>query len=227
MKKIRHPFLVVNPKSYLYGLRSLKFAESIDNIAAKSNIQIFFTCSFTDIRYIKEHTHHLIIITQHMDDLKPGRGMGHVLPESLQDAGAEAVFLNHAENSLTISHLSNSIIRARELGIISIACADSLVEATSIAKLNPDILLCEPTDLIGTGHIADNNYVLKTTSQIKSINSNISVMIASGITTAQDVYNVIKLGADGTGGTSGILKAPNPVLRVQEMVDAILKTENE
>ena len=52
-------------------------------------------------------------------------------------------------------------------------------------------------------------------------------MIASGITTAEDVYNVIKLGADGTGGTSGILKAPDPVRRVQEMAEAVLQAQRD
>ena len=48
-------------------------------------------------------------------------------------------------------------------------------------------------------------------------------MIASGVTTAADVYNVIKLGADGTGATSGILKAPDPAVRVAEMAEAVMR----
>ena len=35
------------------------------------------------------------------------------------------------------------------------------------------------------------------------------------------MYNVIRLGADGTGATSGILKAPDPCLRVMEMARAM------
>jgi triosephosphate isomerase len=224
---VKNPFLVVNPKSYLYGKKILQLAESTDKIAEKSRLQIFFTCPFTDIRYIREHTHFIIVTAQHMEYLKPGRGMGHILPESLQEAGAGAVFLNHAENPLTVSQLSKTIIRAKKLGLITIVCADSLLEATAIAEFKPDILLCEPTDLIGTGQVADDSYILKTTEQIKSINPDIAVMIASGITTAEDVYNVIKLGADGTGGTSGILKAPDPVRRVQEMAEAVLQAQRD
>ena len=59
-----------------------------------------------------------------MDSLTPGRGMGHVLPESLKEAGAEAVFLNHAENQKTVSELYATIKRAKELGMITIVCAD-------------------------------------------------------------------------------------------------------
>ena len=52
-------------------------------------------------------------------------------------------------------------------------------------------------------------------------------MIASGVTTAEDCYKVVKLGADGTGATSGILKAPNPAVRVAEMADAVVKADKE
>ena len=69
--------------------------------------------------------------------------------------------------------------------------------------------------------MADNSYVIEATSKIRAINPEILVMIASGVSTADDVYNVIRLGADGTGATSGILKAPDPCLRVMEMARAM------
>lgn len=115
--KIRTPFLVVNPKSYLYGKRSLDLALAADKIAKETGIEMFFTCPFADIRYISENTKNVIVTAQHMESLKPGRGMGHVLPESLKEAGAKAVFLNHAENPMTVAELSKTIERARELDI--------------------------------------------------------------------------------------------------------------
>ena len=56
---------------------------------------------------------------------------------------------------------------------------------------------------------------------------NILVNIASGISTAEDCYHVIRLGADGTGATSGILTAKNPVQQVREMVKAVKKASRE
>ena len=44
---------------------------------------------------------------------------------------------------------------------------------------------------------------------------------------SQDCYNVVRLGADGTGATSGILNAPSPAVRVQEMAEAIVKAYKE
>ncbi|QLY80700.1 triose-phosphate isomerase [Clostridium intestinale] len=221
--KIRTPFLVVNPKSYLYGKRSLDLALAADKIAKETSIEMFFTCPFADIRYISENTTNVIVTAQHMESLKPGRGMGHVLPESLKEAGAKAVFLNHAENPMTVAELSKTIERARELDIKTIVCADSVSEAVALSKFNPDIILAEPTELIGTGKTADNSYVIETTEKIREMSPNTLVMIASGVTTAEDVYNVIKLGADGTGGTNGILGAPDPKKRIEEWAEAMVR----
>ena len=227
MKKIRVPFLVVNPKSYLYGEDCLRLARAADRAAEETGVEILFTCPFADLRYIKENTRHVTVTAQHMDSLRPGRGMGHVLPESLKAAGAEAVFLNHAENPLPVSELAACMKRAKELEMSTIVCADSVAEGLAIAQLGPDILLCEPTELIGTGQVADNSYVVAATTEIRRINPDILVMIASGVSTAEDVYNVIKLGADGTGATSGILKAPDPGERILEMARAIVQAERD
>ena len=89
MAKAERPFLIVNPKSYLYGQKSLELAMAADKTAAETGLQIYFTCPYADIRLIKANTSHVIVCAQSLDPLKPGRGMGHVLPESLKEAGAE------------------------------------------------------------------------------------------------------------------------------------------
>lgn len=227
MEKIELPFFIVNPKSYLYGEESLQLALIADKLAEKYGVELFFTASFADLANIKAHTKKLKVTAQHMDSFVPGRGMGYVLPESLKAAGAEAVFLNHAEHSLKLTDLVKTIKRAKELEIITIVCADSLQEAMAIAKLGPDILLCEPTDLIGTGETSSFDYITETTTKIKAIDKNILVMQASGISTGEDVYRTITYGADGTGATSGIINAPDRAQRLEEMILAIIKAKNE
>ena len=227
MSTSKKPFLIVNPKSYLYGQKSLDLAMAADRVAADTGLEIYFTCPYADIRMISEKTEHIVVCAQSMDPLTPGRGMGHILPESLYEAGARAVFLNHAENPKTVAQLAACIRRAKELGMTAIVCADSVAEARAVACLDPDIVLAEPTDLIGTGKVADDSYTTETVKALNAINPDVLVMIASGVSTAQDCYNVIKLGADGTGATSGILNAPSPSVRVREMAEAIAKAGRE
>ncbi len=227
MEKAKAPFLVVNPKSYLYGKKSLELAIASDQVAADTGLQIYFTCPYADIRMIRESTKHVIVCAQSLDPLTPGRGMGHVLPESLKEAGAGAVFLNHAENPKTVCDLYKCIKRAKELDMVTIVCADSTVEAKAVACMNPDIVLAEPTDLIGTGQVADDSYTTETVKALNEVNPDVLVMIASGVSAADDCYNVVKLGADGTGATSGILNAPSPATRVREMAEAIVRAWKE
>lgn len=227
MSKAESPFLIVNPKSYLYGKESLKLAKAADQVVEDTGLPIYFTCPYADIRMIRNNTKYIIVCAQSMDPLAPGRGMGHVLPESLKEAGADALFLNHAENPKTLNNLYAAIQRAKELDMISIVCADSTTEAKAAACMNPDIVLAEPTDLIGTGKVADDSYTTETVKAIHEVNPDVLVMIASGVSTAEDCYNVIRLGADGTGATSGILNAPSPAVRVKEMAEAIVKAKKE
>lgn len=227
MKQSSLPFLVVNPKSYLYGEKSLELAKAADEVCRDVGIKVYFTCPYADIRMIRENTENITLCAQSMDSTVPGRGMGHVLAESLYEAGARATFLNHAENPKSISEYSKCIKRASELGMDTIACADSAIEAKAVACLNPTVVLAEPTDLIGTGHVADDSYAIETIRMIKEVNPDVAVMIASGVSTAEDCYNVVKLGADGTGATSGILNAPDPAMRIREMAEAIVKAWND
>ncbi len=218
---ITTPFLFVNPKSYLWGKKSLELALHADRLCRETGITVFFTCPYADIRLIAENTNHIIVTAQNMDALTAGRGMGHVLPESLVEAGAKAVVLNHAENTKTLEQLSSTMKRAKELDLLTIICADSTVESRAVAQFQPSVILAEPTELIGTGETADEDYIIACSKAIKEISPATKVMIASGITTGEDCYKVIYNGADGTGSTSGIVNAPSPKKRIEEMLHAI------
>ena len=223
MNKVTTPFLFVNPKSYLWGEESLELAKACDEICERTGVLIFFTCPYADIRMIAENTRHVVVTAQNMDSLTPGRGMGAVLTESQAAAGAKAVVLNHAENQKTLAELYACIRRAKELDMITIVCADSTTESKAVAELGADVILAEPTELIGTGTTADASYTVECCRQIKAVNPDTKVMIASGITTGEDVYKVVYHGADGSGSTSGIVNAPSRAGRVREMVDALLQ----
>lgn len=217
----RH-FFVFNPKSYLYGEQLYQLAELADSLVT-DDISIFMTAPYAELAELSKRTKHIIVTAQHMDGISPGRGMGKVLPESLVVNGVRAVFLNHAENPMTLTELVQALERAKALELITIVCADSVAEARAIAVLSPDIILCEPTALIGTGQTSDLSYVQETNAAVKAINPDILMMQAAGVSQADDVYQVIKAGADGTGCTSGIVKATSPEQMFQDMIAALQK----
>lgn len=220
-RNIMSPFFVVNPKAYLYGEEALALALKADELAQIYNLDIFFTVQYADAYRIKEKTKRLIITAQHMDSLLPGRGMGYILPEGLVANGVEATFLNHAEYPLTADELTAVLKRADDLNILTIVCADSLSEAQEIAKLEPDIMICEPTELIGSGETSSLDYIKQTNDSIKLENPNIKVLQAAGISSPADVSKALESGADATGGTSGIVLADDPFKMLEEMTVAV------
>ncbi|MGT2951157.1 triose-phosphate isomerase [Streptococcus cuniculi] len=225
---VKAPFFMFNPKSYLYGEELEGFAKVAEELALEyPDVSVFMTSPFADIRGVAAHTDQAIVSAQHIDGIKPGRGMGHVLADSVYAAGARATFLNHAERPLSFDELVKSVERADELGMVTIVCANSLQEAKAIATLEPDIILCEPTELIGTGNTSDASYVTATNEAIKAISPTTLVMQAAGISKPEDIYRVIELGADGSGCTSGITEAENPHQMLRDMVKAADKAWRE
>lgn len=220
MKNVRSPFFMFNPKSYLYGEKLYDLAEYADHLTEIYDIDIFVTVPFAEIKAVADLTQHIIVTAQHMDDVKLGRGMGFVLPESVYQAGARACVLNHAEHPIYYSVLEKTMARAKELGIFTIACASSYDEAKAIATLGPEAILCEPTELIGTGTVSSDKYIQETVAAIKNINRDIYVMQGAGISTSDDITRNLQLGSDANGATSGITEANDPFEALKKMVDA-------
>ena len=219
--KIEPPFFEIGPKVFMYGERMLKLAKAADAASKKYDVRIILTPQYTDIRMLAQATEHLLIFAQHMDALPVGRGLGAVLPEAVKAAGAVGVMLNHAEKQVSIADLFQTIKRADEVGLATIVCADTIEEAEAIAHFAPNIIVAEPTHLIGNGKPGDKKYVVETTAAIKKINPEILVLQGAGISNGRDVYNVIKAGADAIGTTSGIMKADDPEAMMEEMICAV------
>ena len=218
--KIKAPFFEIGPKSYLYGDDILELALAADAASQKYDIDVIFTCPVVDIRRVAQATKRLHVFAPHMDPIYPGRGLADTLPESLVAAGAEGVMLNHVEKPLSFDVLAETIKRADEVGLTTIVCADSMADASRIAGLHPDIIVAEPSELIGTGVSVGPEYVAAATDSVKKVDEHILVLTAAGIAGGEDVYNTIMAGADATGSSSGVAKAADRPKMVDEMISA-------
>ncbi len=224
---IKPPFFEIGPKSYLVGDEVLDLARAADQASKKYGVSIIFTTPIVDIRRVREATENIFVFAPHMDPLYPGRGLADVLPESLVAAGADGVMLNHCEKPLDFETLRETIRRADEVGLTTIVCADSLADASKIATLSPDIIVAEPSELIGTGVSVGKEYVEAATKSVKDVNPDILVLTAAGIANGQDVYNTIIAGADATGSSSGVAKAADRAAMVDEMIAAVRRAWDE
>lgn len=224
---LRTPFFEVGVKNYLYGDAVLRLAKAADEAAAEHDIDVLFIAPYTEIRRVAENTRRLVVLAPYMDTLRPGRGMADVLPEAVAAAGARGVVLNHCERPMTLAAIAQTIQRANELGLLTFACADTVAEAKAIAQFGPDIINPEPTELIGTGQVSDMAYVRQMIAAIKAVDSRILVEQAAGITTGQQVYELILAGAEATGAASGICTAPDPQAAVRDMVAGVRRARDE
>ena len=225
--KIRTPFFELGVKDYIYGDDVLALAKAADLAARKYDVDVLFISPYTEICRVREQTERLIVLAPYMDTLRPGRGMADVLPEALKAAGAQGVVINHCEKPMTLTAIRQTIERARELDLISFVCADTLAEAQAVAHFSPDIINPEPTDLIGSSNERDMDYVFESIRLIKEINPNILVEQAAGISSGQQVYELISAGAEATGAASGIVTAEDPLKMVDEMVRMVMQARED
>jgi len=219
--QIRIPFFEIGIKNYIYGDKVLELARVAEAASLKYDIDVLLITPYTEIRRVAENCGRLIVIAPYMDTLQPGRGLADVLPEAIKAAGAKGVVINHCERPMSITAIKKTIDRARELELLSFVCADSIAEARAIAQFHPDIINPEPTELIGSGKTSSMDFVLQTINAVKEIHNDIIVEQAAGISTVQQVYDLVFAGAEGVGISSGIFKAPDPFIMVDEVIAAV------
>ena len=227
--KISEPFFEYGPKCYMYGETLVKMAKGLEKLAKKYKVNVVLDIPDTEIYRVckRVNSKYVHVYSQHMDSISVGKGMGRTLPEAVKAAGAVGVMLNHAEHKLSIEEIEKAIKRADELGLATMVCADSVEEVKQIAKLAPNILVAEPTELIGTGKPADKEYVDEVIRVIREINPDIKPFPSAGISKGEDCYNIIKAGSSASGCSSAIAKAENPLALAEEMIKAVRTAYDE
>jgi triosephosphate isomerase len=221
--QIEAPFFELGPKGYIFGDDLEALAVFADELSATYGVKIILTPQAVDIPRLVVATSELLIFAQHMDPVRIGRGNGLVLPEALKAAGSDGVLLNHAEKPLSPDILRETIARADEVGLASMVCAGDLTEVEQVSRMAPNIIIAESPDLIGVGSTSpEERPSIPTINRIVSgINPGIKVLHAAGISNGKDVYDIISAGAEGTGSSSGVLKAENPFSMLEDMISNV------
>jgi triosephosphate isomerase len=221
--RIRPPVFEIGLKGYCWGAEAVRLAVEADRLAEATGVSIVYDPQAVDIAAVAAATRRILVFAQHMDPMAPGRGVGGVLAEALRDAGAAGTLLNHSERPMALGAMARAIERARETGLFTLVFADSPSEAAALAHLGPDIVLAEPPELIATGVSAGNvmaGFVADTVAAVKAVDPAILVMSGAGVNGPEDVDRMIRLGLDGTGSSSGILRAPDPAAAMRAMLEA-------
>jgi triosephosphate isomerase len=225
--KVRIPIILVNFKTYqeATGKKALELAKAAEKVSQEKCVSIGIAVQYVDIAAIAQAVS-VPIFAQHIDPVKYGSFTGHVLPESVRDAGAVGTLINHSERRLKLADIDEVITRAREVGLVSVVCSNNATVSAAAAALQPNMLAVEPPELIGTGisvSKAKPEVVSGTVKLVKRVNPKVIVLCGAGITTGEDVKAALKLGTQGVLVASGIVKAKDPYRVLQEFAEAVAK----
>lgn len=201
------PFFQLNYKLYpnTWGEDGLEFAETAARVGDEFGVNFVVSPQTTDIRLIDRETD-LPILAQGMSSHDPGRGLGHILAESLVEAGADGVMMNHPENRETGVDLKKKIERCREVGLISVVCVDDEEFGKAVLEWEPDWVIFEQPELLGTTtslNEKDPGSVERFSELASERSPETNVFLGGGISSVADVEAALEL-ADATGSASWI-----------------------
>ena len=221
------PIILVNFKTYAEatGRNALNLAKTAEKINQKTGVSVGIAPQFVDIASIAQNVS-IPVFAQHIDPVTHGSFTGHVLPESVKEAGAVGTLINHSERRLKLADIDAAITRAQQVGLVTVICSNNSAVSAAIAALNPNMVAVEPPELIGSGipvSKAKPEVVSGTVELVKRVNPNVIVLCGAGITTGEDVASALKLGTKGVLVASGIVKAKDQYKALLDFAEAITK----
>jgi triosephosphate isomerase len=213
-KDFSEPFLLVNFKTYLEatGKRAVELSRRIEQVAESYNVKVGVAPQFCDIAPVAALVQ-IPVFAQHIDPIAPGAHTGHVMAEAVKAAGGSGTLINHSERTVLTSDIEKSVAHARETGLSTVVCAATPTLAATVALTKPDMIAIEPPELIGSGRAVSKErpeVVSNTVRKIRTVNPEVRILCGAGITTGEDVYAALKLGAQGVLVASGVVKAAKP-----------------
>jgi len=225
--KIQIPIVIVNFKTYAEatGKRAVELAQKAERVNHETGVSVGVAPQVADLAAVAEAVE-IPIFAQHIDPISPGGYTGHVLAESVKEAGAKGTLINHSERQLKLADIDEIIRITHERGLLSVVCANNPTISMAAAALKPDLIAIEPPELIGTGipvSKAKPEVVTNTIQLVREINRKVVILCGAGISHGEDVHAALRLGTQGVLVASGIVKAKDAYAIMLEFAEATRK----
>lgn len=221
-KKI--PILILNFKNYheIEGQKGIELARSVQKVSESfgGSIQLVVAPPQPALSLVKQNVN-IPVFAQHLDYAEAGSTTGYFIPEMARSFGAEGSLLNHSEHRIDkLDNIQGLVNRLRSLQMVSVVCARTASEVSTLARFEPDYIAIEPPELIGSGKAVSRENPSIVTDSINAaarMSQNVRVICGAGITDANDVSSALKLGAVGILVASGIIKATSWIDKITEL----------
>ncbi len=225
--EIKFPLILINFKAYPQssGKKSVELAKVAEEVWKEAGITIAVAPQLTDLALVASSVE-IPVFSQHADPVTPGSRTGHVTLEAIKDAGAIGTMINHSERRIRADEIDVIVKRAKELGLVTVVCANTPEVTAAMAALGPDMVAIEPPELIGTGipvSKAKPEVVQDSVKLVQKVNPEVKVLCGAGISTGEDVVAALNLGTKGVLLASGVVKAKDWKKAIYDLVKPLLK----
>ncbi len=218
-------FVIFNLKTYSESFQrnALTLLQAVEAASATTEHQLVVCPSVLDAGWVASERRKSkpLLFAQHAEAIGFGAFTGSVPLSGLKQLGFEGTLLNHSEKKLPHAQVKKTVEAARELGLKTVVCADSIEEAKKVAAFVPWAVAIEPPELIGSGvsvSSAQPDLVKNGVEAIRSVNRNVLPLVGAGVSTRNDFQLSLKLGAEGVLLASAFAKSKNPAKWLDEFL---------
>ncbi len=227
---MKTPIILINFKAYdnSFGRRALELAKEIEEVSREYSVEIIISVPATEIYRVAQEVS-IPVYAEHVDPVDLGARTGSVTVEMIKDAGAKGSLLNHSERRIRFDEIDDAVKKLKREGLESVVCVDRYNMVAPVGMLGPNAVLIEPPELIGTGisvSRAKPEVITKGVEEVRKV-PGVELVAGAGISTGDDVYTAIKLGASGIGVASAVMKAKEPKKVVEEFVKSAIRAMEE
>ncbi len=207
---LKYPLLIINLKNYKESVdNAIEIAKTAAEIAKDTGVDVILAPSHLSLKDISKI---IPVFAQSIDPVEAGAHTGAILAYDAKKSGAVGTLINHSERRIPFDDIKKCVEICKSVELLSCVCAKSDEEAEAMARLKPDMVLIEPPELVG-GNVsvsaARPEIISNSVRRVKKISPQTKVLCGAGIKSKDDAEKAIKLGADGVGVSSGIVKALN------------------
>jgi len=215
------PTIIVNFKLYeqATGDSAIELAKIHEKVAEETGASIGVAVNALDLKQVVDAVN-IPVFAQHIDAVGYGSNTGHILPERVKDIGTFGTLLNHAENQVEDVLLQKSIEKSRDIGLYTVVCANTPEKGREIMEFGPDLIAVEPPELIGGDVSVSKAEPDIIENAVKLIGEN-RVLVGAGVKNADDVRIALTLGASGVLLASGVTKAEDPYSVLMDLVSGL------
>lgn len=215
------PILITNFKAYKQstGANAVELAKLHERMARELGVNLAIVGQAMDLSMLASSVS-IPVLAQHVDGGGYGPYTGSVPVEIAKSLGVDGSLLNHSERRLSDEQIRMALEDMKQLGMLSLVCAENEQEGHKFAEMGADFVAVEPPELIG-GDISVSSAKPEVISEAVRLIGPGKVIVGAGVKTGEDVRKALELGAVGVLVASGVVCAPDPMAALRGLCSGL------